>query len=129
MESFDNQSPEIFYKKLYEEVWENFNDKNFSQYYDQSVKAYSEDLILNYAKLLEHLHHCKKIYAYVKANYHKITAITPNRFKVWMTQVAYDLDRRPILQLETIVTYEVIRGKIQRLWFMWDSPVNEIVEV
>ena len=129
MQNFTDKTAEQFYKKFYADIWSHFNSENYDKYYDKSVQAYSEDLTLNYDMLLAHLKNCGERYAYATAKYHKITAPSTNRIKVWMTQTAYTADDKPVMHLETIVTYEIVNDKIKRLWFMWDSPGTDVMEV
>lgn len=71
MENFTDKTAAQFYKKFYDDILSHFNNKNFDQYYDKSVQAYSEDLVLNYDMLLAHLNDCRERYAYAKTIYHR----------------------------------------------------------
>jgi DNA-binding CsgD family transcriptional regulator len=112
--------------QMYREVWQPLSTDALMRYYDRKVIGQSGKLTIGFDDIYQHISSLKERYDYVQPNFHNIMAVD-DRIVAWLTQAPINQKGQPDYLLNTMVNYQIKRGKLIRVEFMWDKPVSFVM--
>ena len=113
-----------FVKKMYSSIWRPCDHSQLSNYYSTDVIGYSGEVQINYNDIEQHIKNFKKQCKEIIPDFHRILN-AGDQVTVWFTQHPIGLNGEELFELETMVTYEIIDNKIQKVWFAWSVDASE----
>ena len=123
-----NKDAQDYFTKLYTQVWQTLSLEKFKEHYDQKVVGQTGQVTLSFEEIYEHLRLCGERYSHLEAQFHNIQAVGDDRLLAWFTQTAMNHYGTKAYQINTMANYQIKNDKIVRVEFMWDKPVDFVME-
>ena len=122
-----NTKASNYLQKLYQEVWKEYSLEKFQEYYDKNLIAQTGQAQFGYDEFYEHVRLSHGRYT-TQPQFHHIISTDDHRITGWFTQTVLNPDGSEAYRNNTMASYELKDGKIVRVDFMWEKPVDFVME-
>lgn len=123
----NNKKAANFIKAVYRDVWQNYSKAGFIKYYDKNVIGRSQNQSFNFERFYHFLSENRNYLSHMQPLFHQILTTGQDSFTTWFTSIHYNKNNEEAMRIKTMASYKIKDDKIIEVDFMWDQPIEFVM--
>jgi|GEM_PF-1943071 len=117
-----------FLKTAYRDIWQSYSADDLGRHYNKKLRAHSAGRAVYFEELHNLLKQHSGDLGYMQPKFHHVAAHGQHQLVAWFTTMHYYPNGHEAYHLHTMANYTIKDDKVVNLEFMWDKPIDFVLQ-